>query len=195
MPGCGCATSSAGRAQRLACALVRRCRISPGTRCARGNTRSRQSDRTGIRPHSPPPPWSLGAEEAAVASLNGAFAAGLGFSAIEAALAAAALEHYNDFWPFADLPDARAPVDPALGAPCSNRCCGAGCARWRWPHGEDLLPQFGGYVAARARWETAAPSAAEPPSVVLFEARSVGQVLEAALSVRTHPLRSRSISR
>ena len=92
-------------------------------------------------------------EAAAVAQIRGALAAGIGFAALEPALAEAALAHYQDFGHSAIYVQKTGELIDRLG-PSSSEPLLLGLVRaliyaWR----EDLVPEFRTYAEQRAAWD------------------------------------------
>jgi hypothetical protein len=96
-------------------------------------------------------------EDAAAALFNGAFAQGLHFADVEPALAAAA-GVLQRFRPFADLPDACAPADRAIGNRGGKAAAAGMAAVADLRHARDLLPTF----AAGADALVARPASVRP---------------------------------
>jgi nitrite reductase/ring-hydroxylating ferredoxin subunit len=121
-------------------------------------------------------------EARAAATINGALAQGLGFAAIEEALADAALAHYNDFGhTLIYLMHVRGLIE-RLG-PTVERPLLLGWLRSLiYATREDLLPDFHGYAEAIAAWPAAASRSGTPPRAAPLEGLSIRNMLSATVS-------------
>lgn len=122
-------------------------------------------------------------EDRAVALLNGAFAQGLHFADLEAALAAAALAHYNDFGhSLIYLMHMRRLIE-RLGPEVEKPLLLAWLRSLVLATREDLLPDFRPYADALVAWPTSARRGGMPPGSDAFEHQSVRDTLNAAVAV------------
>jgi len=126
-------------------------------------------------------------ENAAIALVNGALAQGLHYAELEAALARAALAHYNDFGhTLIYLTHVRQLV-ARLAAGAEAPLLKAWMRSLIYATREDLLPDFRGYADALAAWRTDARPASPRPKVEDFEGRSIRQALDATVAAAGHP--------
>jgi len=123
-------------------------------------------------------------ENRAAALLNGALADGMHLADIEAALAEAALAHYNDFGhSLIYLLHVRNLVD-RLGPEVKQPLLLAWLRSLILATREDLLPDFRPYAEALAAWHTNPAPAGAPPDADSFEGRSVRRALAATVAAR-----------
>jgi nitrite reductase/ring-hydroxylating ferredoxin subunit len=102
-------------------------------------------------------------EDSAVASLRGAFAAGLHFADLERAFARAALAHYADFGHSLIYAVKAGELIQGLGASVEMPLALALARSLVYATREDLIPEFRDYAAALASWggEGRAPASAD----------------------------------
>jgi nitrite reductase/ring-hydroxylating ferredoxin subunit len=126
-------------------------------------------------------------EATAIARIEGALAAGLGFEALEPVLTAAALAHYQDFGHtliyLVHAGSLSTRLGPASLAPLLRAWVRSAIHATR----EDLLPDFRGYEAALRNWPRVTGRASAPLEAGAFEGRSIRDTLAATLeAARTH---------
>jgi len=123
-------------------------------------------------------------EDAALAQVRGALAAGLSFGGLEPALARAALAHYNDFGHSVIYLRACGGVIERLGPEVQVPLLLAYVRSLVRATREDLIPEFRKYAEALSRWNAAAPEPATVPDPNTWVGLSINRALDAAVAVR-----------
>src|SRR5882672_1533079 len=123
-------------------------------------------------------------EDAAVAQLRGALAAGISFSELEPALARAALAHYNDFGHSLIYLRGCGGLIERLGGEVQAPLLLAYVRSLVRATREDLIPEFRKYAEALSRWNAAAPEPAAVPDPNAWVGLSINRALDAAVAVR-----------
>ena len=125
-------------------------------------------------------------EATAIALARGAFAAGLGFDAIEPALSRAALAHYNDFGHSLIYVAKAGPLIARLGPRVALPLTLALIRRLVFARREDLIPDFRAYAPALEAWSSRRGRAARPTAAA-FKGLNTRKALARTLSFAGAP--------